>query len=140
MQAMRDHFWNLDKVDQYQWLIDKLKPAASAGVATQWSLGGSPFCCTAWCNILHVGKYRLNRIREAIRTSERPYPYIDQRVYNQGRDPAALRRADAFWEFAYQNMAEPLADARTVMVDMMPDGELVFPAAARVTWRIRSWM
>ena len=129
VQAMRDHFRGLDKDDQDQWLFDELKPPASAGVAKEWSLGGQPVCFTAWCNILHVGKYRVKRIREAGKKSDRPVPFADQRVYNQGRDPAALRRADAFLEFAYQNMAEPLADAHVVVDDMMPDGELVLPSS-----------
>ena len=75
-----------------------------------WQLAGREVCFRAWCFLLSVG---TNRVRQVLRdlTEGAHRPKQDQRMYNQGRLPESYRKVDAFLEFAYQNMAEPLADA-----------------------------
>lgn len=67
------------------------------------------------------------RVRQVLRALEEgsTKPRQDQINHNVGRSPESQRSVDAFLEFAYQHMAEPLADASTeVAGDIKNDEEL----------------
>lgn len=92
-------------------------------------LVGFRTCVAGWCSLLGIGKSRVKQVREAVQAGVRPTPPEDQRKYNQGRDANAFRKVDAFLEFAYQNIAEPLADAQaTTTVDLTNEGNVILPS------------
>ena len=76
-----------------------------------------------------MGRERVTQIRLAVQKGERPTNWTDQRGFNKGRDPAAHRKVDAFLEFAYQHIAEPMADARVALAaDTTEHGECLLPS------------
>ena len=76
-----------------------------------------------------MGRERVTQIRLAVQKGERPTNWTDQRGFNKGRDPAAHRKVDAFLEFAYQHIAEPMADARVALAaDTTEHGEYLLPS------------
>ena len=91
--------------------------AEGSGVSTSqrrpdgfWRLGGRPVCFASFCALLGVGQGRVRTVLASVEKGNQPCPSEDQRIYNKGRDPVASRNVDAFLEFAYQHLAEPLAD------------------------------
>ena len=57
----------------------------------------------------------------------RPAPPEDQRKYNAGHDAFMVRNVDAFLEFAYQNLAGPLADAQVILGDVTAQRDVILP-------------
>ena len=90
-------------------------PRATDPSGISWVLAGCRVCFRGWCALLSVGRERVTQIRLAVQKGERPTNWTDQRGFNKGRDPAAHRKVDAFLEFAYQHIAEPMADARVAL-------------------------
>ncbi len=85
-----------------------------------WSLGGHRVCFRGWCQLLRVGPRRVRNVVADV-DAGRTVPRQDQRHYAAGRDPSGFSKVDAFLEFAYQHLAEPLAD--NVAGVELPDSE-----------------
>ena len=84
---------------------------AAAGMdrtKTQWHVGEDCVCVRGLALCLGVGKERLRHINKAI-NENRAAP-VDNRHHNKGRDSNAAMNVNAFFEWTYQNLAEPLAE------------------------------
>ena len=141
-----------DKEDQTQWLFNHLVSLLAARQSSDdglrrngfWKLGDHEVCYSAFCKFLGMGQDRVRRILTAVEKGERPCPDEDQRRYNQGRDPAAARQVEAFLEFAYHNLAEPLADVGDAQddpskPDIDSDGELILPSSGEENKMTDTW-
>ena len=87
---------------------------------SNWKLAGLAVCFRSWCSLLSVGSGRVRQVLHALERGSTG-AHTDQRKHSSGRDPEAQRRVDAFLEFAYQHMAEPLADATIEIADQRDD-------------------
>ncbi len=84
---------------------------AEAGVErprTQWHVGEDYVCFKGLALCLGVGRERLRQINKAI--NENRVAPVDNRHHNEGRDSNVTMNVNAFFEWTYQNLAEPLAE------------------------------
>ena len=77
----------------------------------RWSLGGRPTCFRGWRRLLGVSTSRIQGIVQAVRLG-RVEPHHDGRSESVtiGRPAAARSEVESFLEWAYQNIAETLAE------------------------------
>ena len=79
-----------------------------------WMIGDTIVCRPAWCAMHGVGDHRVGKLCTLLRTTK--LPPTDLRKHNKGgassasswSDPSRL--CDAFFSFAYDNLAENLAE------------------------------
>ena len=95
-------------------------PESNSQNQSNWKLAGHDVCFRAWYSLLSVGSGRVRQVLHALESGS-TRPYTDQRKHNSGREPEVQRNVDAFLEFAYQHMAEPLADATIEIADQKDD-------------------
>ena len=82
--------------------------AATERTKTQWRLGENNVCFKGLALCLGIDKDRLRSIHTAIKEN-RAVP-VDNRHSNKGRDAECAMAVNAWLEWVYQNLAEPLAE------------------------------
>ena len=91
--------------------LDGWTPAAAAATERtkmQWRLGEHNVCFKGLASCLGVGTDRLRSIHTAI--NENRVAPVDSRHSNKGRDADIAMGLNAWLEWVYQNLAEPLAE------------------------------
>ena len=74
-----------------------------------WNVAGHKVCYKAWLTIMGVGNNRVRNITQSDQMGKLA-PERDLQKDRDARDAPAAAQVDAFLEYMYQNLAEPLAD------------------------------
>ena len=80
-----------------------------AGKGTRWQFCGAPISRNAFADLVGIARNRIKRLWGAARRGHEPPP--DMRMQNGRNHPRDARLSvDAFFDYLYRNVAEPLAE------------------------------
>jgi hypothetical protein len=84
-------------------------PAGQDVEKPSWLLMGETMCFKAWKMFTRLSSNRITRLL-AVLKMDCLDPLLDDRNNNQGRPKEGMLRSDGFFAFAYESLAEPMAD------------------------------